>query len=198
MTSSRADRLDRDIQRRYRPHDRFEMLAWRVLRNTDTHQSFLDKTRFGTHLGSTLEVLDAVSVNVVVRSDRLPKLRADDKTRSIGRWSTREQHDSSTSVGESGLKHQRGLHELQDTLLTSRRAVATPRATPVHLKGLLSCSTGHGSLWSPSRILVNWNSHAWTDSRNLDAAGAGIGCPGRGWAIRLEGLRPSISTICLG
>jgi hypothetical protein len=82
--------------------------------------------------------------------------------------------------------------------LTSSSDTATPNATPVHLNGLLSVSTGHGSLCSPSRILVSWNSHACTGMRNLLAAGAGIGWPGRRGCIRRdEGLRPSMSAICL-
>ena len=149
------------------------------------------------YLGSTLEMLDAISVDVVVRSDGFSEFWADNQSRSIGRWSTGEQHDSSTSVGESGLYVSNHV-VLINKRPTSRRAVATPRATPVHLKGLLSCSTGHGSLCNPSRMFVNWNSQAWTGRRNLDAAGAGIGWPGRGAAIRLEGFKPSISIICLG
>jgi len=148
------------------------MLAWINLRST------VISIALGCHeiayLGGTLEVLDAISVDVVVRSDGFSEFWADNQSRSIGRWSTGEQHDSSTSVWECGLSVSYYLTQ-SCSRLTSRRAVATPRATPVHLKGLLSCSTGQGSLWSPSRMFVNWNSHAWTGRRNLDAAGAGMG-----------------------
>lgn len=83
--------------------------------------------------------------------------------------------------------------------LTSSMPTATERATPVHRRGRLSFATLHESLWSCSRMLVSWNSHCWTGMRNLDAPNelGGIGWPGRGTG-RLDGLRPSMSWICLG
>ena len=57
-----------------------------------------------TYLGGSLEVLDAVSVDIVVRSDRLPQLGRDDHARSVGGRSTGEEHDPSASVGERGLR----------------------------------------------------------------------------------------------
>lgn len=52
------------------------------------------------HLGGSLEMLDTVPVNIVVGTDGLSQLRRDDHTRSVGGWTSGEQHDSSTSVGE--------------------------------------------------------------------------------------------------
>lgn len=56
-----------------------------------------------TYLGGTLKVLDAVTVNVVVRSDGLSKLGTNDHTRSISGRTTREKHYPGTSVGEGSL-----------------------------------------------------------------------------------------------
>jgi hypothetical protein len=51
-----------------------------------------------------LEVLDVVALDVVVRTDRLPQLDTDSHSRSLGRRSSREEHDASTGVGEGGLR----------------------------------------------------------------------------------------------
>lgn len=53
-------------------------------------------------------MLDAVAVNVVVGTDRLLELRADDHTRSFGRGSTSKEHDATSGVGEGGLKQRSG------------------------------------------------------------------------------------------
>ena len=55
------------------------------------------------YLGRSLEVLDAVPVDIVVRSNRLPELGRNDKTRAVGGWSSSEEHDTGTSVGERVL-----------------------------------------------------------------------------------------------
>lgn len=120
-------------------------------------------------------MLDAVTVNVVVRSDGLSELGANDHTRTIGGRTTREKHYPGTRVGESSLSSISLVFMAPRAKLTSSKETATLKATPVHLKGLLSCSTGQGSLWSCSKMLVSWNSQAWTGIRNLEAAGAGIG-----------------------
>lgn len=65
-----------------------------------------------THLGRTLEVLDAVSVDIVVRSDGLPELWSDDHTGSVRGRSPREQHDPSASVREGGLQYQHKIMTL--------------------------------------------------------------------------------------
>lgn len=59
-------------------------------------------------LDGTLVVLGVVLVNVVVRSDALTELGGDDHTGAFGGRTTAEEHDASTSVGESGLEHADG------------------------------------------------------------------------------------------
>jgi len=140
-------------------------------------------------------MLDTVPVNVVMRTNGLSEFGRNNESWSVGCGTTGKEHYPSASVGEGGLLSV--ILHLPKPKLTSKRETATPRATPVHLKALLSCSTGQGSLCNPSRMLVNWNSHSCTCIKNLLAAGAGMGCPGRG-AARLLGLRPSMSAICLG
>ncbi len=57
-----------------------------------------------TYLGSTLEVLRAVPIDVVVGTDGLLELVTDDEAGALGSRSTCEEHDTGTSVGEGRLK----------------------------------------------------------------------------------------------
>jgi hypothetical protein len=52
------------------------MLAWKDLRSTEI--SIYPGCTEMAYLGSALEMLDAISVDIVVRSNRLPELWADD------------------------------------------------------------------------------------------------------------------------
>lgn len=61
-----------------------------------------------TYLDSFLVVLDVVSINIVVRADRLLQLRADDMTRALSGRTTGEDHDASTRVLERGLEQTNG------------------------------------------------------------------------------------------
>ena len=56
-----------------------------------------------TYLRCPLEVLRAVAVDVVVRTDGFLQFVADDQTRSLGSGTSREDHDASASVGERRL-----------------------------------------------------------------------------------------------
>ena len=57
-----------------------------------------------TNLDGTLKVLDVVTLNIVVRSDGLFELYADDHTRTLGRWSTHKQHHPRSSLRERRLQ----------------------------------------------------------------------------------------------
>lgn len=57
-----------------------------------------------SHLRSLLEVLDAVPVDIMVRSDRLLELVRDDHTRSFRRRTARKQHDPRSRVRERALQ----------------------------------------------------------------------------------------------
>lgn len=77
-----------------------------------------------TDLGSALKVFNTISVNVVMGSDGFSELRTDDQTRSICWWSTRKQHDSSSSIWEGRLR----LVSRQPMCMT--RSVGLPREGP--------------------------------------------------------------------
>lgn len=68
-------------------------------------------------LQSSLVVLDIVLVNVVVRSDTVAKLSGNDISWTFRAGSAREEHDTSSSVWESGLEE------------TDSHAYGCPRAT---------------------------------------------------------------------
>lgn len=57
-----------------------------------------------SHLERLLVIFDVVTINIVVRTKRLPQLRTDNQTRSLGGGATREQHDASTCILEGGFK----------------------------------------------------------------------------------------------
>lgn len=150
-----------------------------------------------SHLGRTLEVLDAIPLDVVVRPNRLLQLVAHDHSGSFGCGTASEQHDTSAAVRESCLKlwsKYRDQKKYYRRIRTSSNPTATLNATPVQRSARLSFATGHGSRESASRIPVNWNSHCWTGIKKRAAPNVcgGNGWPGRG-AARFWALRPSIS-----
>lgn len=54
--------------------------------------------KFSKHLESFLEVLDVVPVNIVVGSNGLTKLGADDHARAFSGRASSEKHDSPASI----------------------------------------------------------------------------------------------------
>jgi hypothetical protein len=50
-------------------------------------------------------MLDTVSIDIVMRSDRLPELLSNDHPWTFRRWATGKEHDSPTGVREGGLDH---------------------------------------------------------------------------------------------
>ena len=146
-----------------------------------------------TYLRGSLEVPRTVAVDVVVRSDGLLQLVADDHTRALRGRPSREDHDPRASVGESRLGYGiSGCAGRTTISLTSSRPTATDTATPVQRNGRLPDATGHGSWARVSRMPVSWNSHCETGSKKRAAPKVCMGWPGRGAALFCE-LKPSMS-----
>lgn len=61
-----------------------------------------------TNLERFLVILDIVSIDVVMRADRLPQLWANNHTRSFSRRATGKEHDPATSVLEGDLQETDG------------------------------------------------------------------------------------------
>ena len=57
-----------------------------------------------TNLGGALEVLRTIAVDVVVGSNGLLELVADDHAGTLGCWTTRKEHDASASIRKSSLQ----------------------------------------------------------------------------------------------
>ncbi len=75
-----------------------------------------------SYLQCLLVVLDVIPIDVVVRSDRFPQLSADDHAGAFGSRSTSEEHDTTSSVLERGLKQADGNGE-SDTGASQASAV---------------------------------------------------------------------------
>lgn len=115
------------------------MHAWKGPRRTNKPiKSCSNVLHRVTYLGGTLKVFDAVTVNVVVRSDGLSELGTNNHTRAVSGRTTREKHYPGTSAGESSLSFISLVLLASTAKLTSSKETATLKATPVHLKGLLS------------------------------------------------------------
>lgn len=78
-------------------------------------------TRVYAYLDSFLVVLDVVTVNVVMRSDGLLQLGANDVTRSLGGGTAGEKHDARTGVLERCL--QQSNRDTQGNTCTSQRSL---------------------------------------------------------------------------
>ena len=75
-------------------------VAWSI---SDGNVEALGPGREGTYLGCLFEMLDAVPVDIVMRSDRFSELGADDHTGSFGSGTTGKEHDTGPGVREGGL-----------------------------------------------------------------------------------------------
>ena len=63
-----------------------------------------------TYLRCPLEVLRAIAVDVVVRTDGLLQFIADNQTRTLGSGTSGEDHDARAGVWESRLYHVKYCH----------------------------------------------------------------------------------------
>lgn len=129
----------------------------------------------GAYLKCFLIVLDIIAVDVVMRSDGLPELGADDHSRTFSRWSSAEQHNSATHIHKLGLQESGGHTEGNSG--TSQGAFVTSNWPRIFLKlferiGQLELALGHGQQESsagasrahgrPARLLLHWNAWSWT------------------------------------
>lgn len=55
------------------------------------------------YLGGALEMLDTISVDIVVRSNRLAQFVAYDHSWTLGGWPAGEYHDAAAGIRERGL-----------------------------------------------------------------------------------------------
>ena len=72
-----------------------------VVIKLDIHQlKYITCDHYNAYLESFLVVFDVITVNVMVRSNRLPELWSDDHTRPFSRRPSAEQHNPATHVDE--------------------------------------------------------------------------------------------------
>lgn len=62
-----------------------------------------------SYLGRPLEMFDAVSIDIVMRSDRLSELLSYHHPRAFCGRSAGKEHDSRASVGKGGLRYTKSL-----------------------------------------------------------------------------------------